>query len=85
VHALAKALNDVIDAIDDASERIPLHRLSNVRPGTADLARIIEAQAAQLVLASEHLPRMTEFVLTAVHEIKRLEKEADRPAHEGRR
>lgn len=78
VHALAKAMDDVIDAIDDASERVPLHRLTNVRPGAAELARVVAAQTAQLVLASEHLPRMTEFVVTAIHEIKRLEKEADR-------
>jgi uncharacterized protein Yka (UPF0111/DUF47 family) len=64
VHALAKALDDVIDAIDDVSTRVPMHRVTKVRPGSAELARVIAAQAAQLVLAAEHLPNMTQFVVT---------------------
>ena len=78
VHALAKALDDVMDAIDDASTRLPMHRVTDVRAGARELARAIAAQTAQLALAAEHLPKMTRFVLTAVHEIKRLEGEADR-------
>ena len=78
VHALAKALDDVMDAIDDASTRLPMHRVTNVRVGAKELAAVIAAQTAQLAIAAEHIPKMTRFVLTAVHEIKRLEGEADR-------
>ena len=54
-----------------------MHRVTNVRAGAKELAAVIAAQTAQLALAAEHLPKMTRFVLTAVHEVKRLEGEAD--------
>jgi predicted phosphate transport protein (TIGR00153 family) len=76
VYALAKVLDDVMDAVDGAGELIPLHRLEAVRPGGLELARIIAAQADELILATENLPEMN-AVMLRVKEIKHLEKKAD--------
>lgn len=77
VYALAKALDDVIDAMDDAAELVPLHRVTIVRAGALDLARVIAAQTEELVVATEHLPKMTRELPAAIRAIKRLEEEAD--------
>ncbi len=78
VYVLAKALDDVMDAIDDGSARVPMHRIANARPGAPELAAVILAQTAQLVLAAAHLPKMDESVPNAIREVKRLEEQADR-------
>jgi len=78
VYALAKVLDDVMDAIDDSSARVPMHRVVNARSGAPELAGVIFRQTAQLVLAVAHLPKMDEVVPTAIREIKRLEQQADR-------
>ena len=81
VHALASALDDVIDAIEDAAELVVLHRVGHIRPGADELARVVLAQTAQLVLAAENLPELTKFVPAAIREIKRLEEQADEQHH----
>jgi uncharacterized protein len=80
VHALTTALDNVMDAIDDASQRVPLYRIEHIRAGASELAEIILRQAEQLVIAAEHLSTIT-GVVDQVREITRLEKEADR-AHQ---
>ena len=77
IHGLAAALDDVMDAIDDASSILPLRRVTNARRGASELAHVIAAQVAQLVVAAEHLTTMSRDVSFAIHEIKRLEEEAD--------
>lgn len=77
VHALAKALDDVMDTMDDAAELVPLHRVTVIRAGAVELARVVAAQTDQLVTATEHLPKMTAQVTAAIREIKRLEEQAD--------
>jgi len=78
VYALAKVLDDVMDAIDDGSARVPMHRVVNARAGAPELPAVILAQTAQLVLAAEHLREMSDFVPSAIREVKRLEEQADR-------
>src|SRR6202043_1308211 len=41
IHALARSLDDVMDAIDAAASRIRLYRLDRVRFGARELAHII--------------------------------------------
>jgi len=77
VLALATALDDVMDAIDDASAIVPLHRVAHVRDGAADLVRIVAAQIEQLATAAVRLPKFRGDLMTAVREIKRLEEQAD--------
>ena len=77
IHSLARALDDVMDAIDDAAALIPLYHIETVRPGARDLTRILSASADSVRLAVEALERRTGVLEHAV-EINRLENEADR-------
>jgi uncharacterized protein len=81
IFGLSVALVKVMDAIHDASEFVPLHRIEHIRDGAADLARIILQQTEQLLLAAGHLPTLS-GVTDRVREIGRLEKEADRVQQE---
>jgi uncharacterized protein len=77
IHALARSLDDVIDAIDDSAGVLRLYQISIVRPDARDLARIIKASTDQLVLAMKALGKKQGISAAAV-EINRLENEADR-------
>ncbi len=77
IHSLARSLDDVIDAIDDAASLIPLYGIDKVRPGARELTRIISASTDQILLAVEALERRAGVLERAV-EINRLENEADR-------
>jgi predicted phosphate transport protein (TIGR00153 family) len=77
IHALARSLDDVIDAIDDSAGVIRLYQISHVRTDARDLGRIIKASTEQLVVAMKALGTKHE-ISTAAVEINRLENEADR-------
>ena len=77
IHALARSLDDVIDAIDDSAGVLRLYQISVVRPDARDLARIIKASTEQLVSAMKALGKKQGISAAAV-EINRLENEADR-------
>ena len=49
---LVIALNKVMDAIHDAAEFVPVHRIEHVREDAVALAQIIVRQTEQLVLAA---------------------------------
>jgi predicted phosphate transport protein (TIGR00153 family) len=80
IHALARSLDDVIDAIDDSAGVIRLYQIARVRPDARDLSRIIKSSTEQVVLAMRALGRK-QGITTAAVEINRLENEADR-AHQ---
>ena len=80
IHSLARALDDVMDAIDDAAVLIPLYHIRTIRPGVRELTRIISESTDQVSLAVEALEKRT-GVLERTVEINRLENEADR-AHQ---
>src|SRR3954464_1641751 len=48
IHALARSLDDVMDAIDASASLVRLYRLEGVRFGARELARIITASANEL-------------------------------------
>ena len=77
IHALARSLDDVMDAIDAAATLIRLYRLDSVRFGALELARIITASTDQVQLALGALEQHKGLTIHAV-EINRLENEADR-------
>lgn len=77
IHALARALDDVMDAIDDAAALIPLYRIERVRFGARELSRIISESVVQVRLAMEALEHRKGVIGPTV-EINRLENEADR-------
>ena len=80
IHALARSLDDVIDAIDDSASVIRLYQISRVRTDARDLGRIIKASTEQVVLAMKALGKKQGISAAAV-EINRLENEGDR-AHQ---
>ena len=77
IHALARSLDDVMDAIDASATVIRLYRLNTVRFGARELAQVITASAKSLRLALVALEQHKGLITHAV-EINRLENEADR-------
>jgi len=77
IHALARSLDDVMDAIDASASLVRLYRLDGVRFGARELAQIISASTKQVRLALDGLEQH-KAVKTHAIEINRLENEADR-------
>src|SRR5437764_7851299 len=77
IHALARSLDDVMDAIDAAATLVRLYRLESVRFGARELARIITACTDQVRLAVGAMESHKGMTAHAV-EINSLENEADR-------
>jgi len=77
IHALARSLDDVMDAIDASASLVRLYRLDRVRYGARELAHIITSSTDQVRLALEAMEQATPLTTHAV-EINRLENEADR-------
>ena len=77
IHALARSLDDVMDAIDASAALIRLYRLDQVRFGARELAQIISASTHEVRLALDALEQHKGLITHAV-EINRLENEADR-------
>ena len=77
IHALARSLDDVMDAIDASATLVRLYRLDSVRFGARELARIISACTEQVHLGLTALEQSKGLAAPAI-EINRLENEADR-------
>lgn len=77
IHALARSLDDIMDAIDASATLVRLYRLNTVRFGARELAAIITACTKQVRLALDTLEKHQGVTKHAV-EINRLENEADR-------
>jgi len=77
IHNMARSLDDVMDAIDDAASLIPTYRIVKVRNGARELAALVLLQAEQLQPALGALEKRSGVMDHAV-EINRLENEADR-------
>jgi uncharacterized protein len=80
IFALARSLDDVMDAIDASAAIVRLYQIERVRPDVRELARIIMAATEQVVKAMKALEKKKGVAEPAV-EINRLENEADR-AHQ---
>jgi len=80
IHALARSLDDVMDAIDASATLVRLYRLETVRFGARELARIVSSCTREVRLALQALEQH-KGVATHGVEINRLENEADR-AHQ---
>src|SRR5436853_667222 len=81
IHRLASQLDDVLDFINAASERLVVYKIANPPPAAAKLAAVIVRQCEQLAKAVPLLEK-GEGVLEACVEINRLENEADNVARE---
>jgi uncharacterized protein len=77
IHALAKSLDDVMDAIDAAASLVRIYKIDKMRFGGRELAHIIASSTDQVCRAMQALERRTGVAELSV-EINRLENEADR-------
>ena len=77
IHALARSLDDVMDAIDASAAVIRLYSLTSVRFGARELSRVISASTVVIHHALAALEQ-TKGVAAHAVEINRLENEADR-------
>ena len=84
IHALAKSLDDVMDAVDAAANVIRRYRLAQLRYGARELASLTWQSAMQVKVAVEALERRKEVHQLAV-EVNRLENAADDIHDEGLR
>ena len=77
IQALSSRIDDVLDLIDAAASRLVTYKIAVVRPGVADLARILYDTTRQVVVVVGALNKH-DSVLEKCIEINRLENEADR-------
>jgi predicted phosphate transport protein (TIGR00153 family) len=77
IHSLAKALDDVMDAIDDVAALVPLYRITNIRQGAREMTHVIVQQVDAMRPALLALEKKS-GVLEHCVEINRLENEGDR-------
>jgi predicted phosphate transport protein (TIGR00153 family) len=76
IHALAKSLDDVMDAIDAAAAVTRRYRMAQLRYGARELASLTWQSAMQVKVAVEALEKRKEVHQLAV-EVNRLENAAD--------
>ena len=77
IHGLAKALDDVMDAIDASAHLFGQYRIEKVWEGARKFARITVNATDQMRLSLRHMEEHV-AVTPSVVEINRLENEADR-------
>jgi hypothetical protein len=76
IHALASAMDDVLDYMHAAGERLVMYKILQAPSQAIDLAGVIVRQATELQKAVTALDKH-DFVLERCVEINRLENEAD--------
>lgn len=76
IHRLASALDDVLDLIEEAADRIVLYRLGTLPAGIAEQVEVLRRAAAVTAEAMPRLERLTELQDYWI-EINSLEEEAD--------
>ncbi len=77
IHKLSSTIDDVLDLIDAAAARLVIYRVDRIRPGVADLAKVLNEATAQVVAAVRVLDKH-DHILDYCIEINRLENESDR-------
>jgi uncharacterized protein len=77
IHALASALDDVLDLIDAVASRITMYKVTGVTPGARQLANIVLHASEILVRAVSQLNK-PQNILEYCAQLTQLEKEADR-------
>ncbi|HEX7958609.1 MAG TPA: DUF47 domain-containing protein [Terriglobales bacterium] len=79
IYRLASSLDDVLDFVHAAGERLVMYKIKTVSPAAAELAGVVVRQSEQLCQAVSLLEKH-DRVLQICVEINRLENEADRIA-----
>lgn len=81
IHTLASSLDDVLDFINAAADRIMLYKITTAPPAAFEIAQIVVKQAEALGRAVRNLEKLKD-VLPHCVEVNRLENEADRLCRE---
>jgi len=81
IHKLATSVDDVLDFVHAAGERLSMYKIHSAPPAANVLAQIIQRQSEELAKAISMLEKH-DHVLEHCVEINRLENEADRVARE---
>src|SRR5690349_11613098 len=76
IHHLTSSLDDVLDLMNAAADRITMYKITDPPPAAAQLSRLILLQCEELGRAVAHLQKNGD-VLSRCVEIKRFENEAD--------
>jgi hypothetical protein len=79
IHKLASMIDDVLDFVHAAAERLVMYKITRVPPEAAALADVVVRQSEQITKAVAGLEKHS-GVLDACVEINRLENEADQIA-----
>jgi predicted phosphate transport protein (TIGR00153 family) len=77
IHELTSRIDDVLDLIDAAASRMIMYRVNCVRPGVAELSKILHEATGEVAHAVRAL-RKQDHILNYCIEINRLENESDR-------
>lgn len=77
IHRIASRVDDVLDLIDAAANRLVMYNVDKVRPGVADLGRTLLQTTEQMSVALRALEKQ-KGILQHCIEINRLENESDR-------
>lgn len=77
IHRLASSIDDVLDFVNAAAERMVLYKIENPPEAAARLATIIVRQSEELTKALALLEKNGQRVLDYCVEINRLEDQAD--------
>jgi predicted phosphate transport protein (TIGR00153 family) len=79
IHALTKALDDIIDMMNTISNRLMVYKITDVKPNLVEFAVVIEAAAKAIDSAVKGLRDMKNYqvVMAACIEISRLENISD--------
>src|SRR5579862_4922548 len=81
IHHLASSLDDVLDFMNAAAERVTMYKITDPPPAAARLSKLILAQCEELGQAVSHLQKNGDVLARCV-EIKRFENEADDASRE---
>ncbi len=81
IHKLASSLDDVLDYINSAAERLLMYKITNPPPAAGELAGIVVRQCETLAKAVALLEK-NQGVLELCVEVNRLENEADSVARD---
>ncbi len=81
IHRLASSLDDVLDFVNAAGQRLVIYKIRTHSPAAVELAGLIVRQAEELTKAVSLLEK-NQRVLDHCVEINRLEDEADRVCRE---
>ncbi len=81
IHRLASSMDDVLDSLNAAGERLVMYKITSAPSAAGDLADLVIRQSEQIAKAVSLLEKH-DHVLDYCVEINRLENEADRVARE---